>query len=130
MSLNSLWFNMLNFLRLFRNTGYLIHLILQVMKDMKYFVLIVTINLLSFSSAFYVLSRSNDGEEDFLGSSFVGANAFIYQLLLGAFDPSRFGSQNLTLTWAFFVLATFFLIVVMLNLLISIISDTFARVQS
>jgi hypothetical protein len=59
---------------------------------MKYFVLIVCITLISYSSAFYVLSRSNINEEDFLESSFITANTFIYQLLLGQFDASRFGS--------------------------------------
>jgi len=44
---------------------------------------------------------------------------------LGEFDTTTFGDENLLLTWGFFVLATFFLIIVMLNLLISIISDTF-----
>jgi hypothetical protein len=96
------------------------------MVDMKYFVMIVCITLLSFTGAFYILSRSNPpGPDDFLDSSFPTALAFTYQLLLGAFSPEEFGATNLGLTWMFFVGATFFLIVVMLNLLISIISATF-----
>jgi hypothetical protein len=97
---------------------------------MKYFVMIVAIGLLSFSSTFYILSRTNEGEGDFLNGSLIDANAFTYQLLLGNFDPSEFGPTNLSLTWFFFILATLFLIVVMLNLLISIISATFSEVQA
>lgn len=129
-SIFCLWINILNYLRLFRKTGYLIHLIIQVIVDMKYFLMIVGVTLISFSSAFYILSRSNVGEGDFLDGSFINANAFIYQLLLGQFNPDEFGPSNLALTWFFFVLATLFLIVVMLNLLISIISATFSEVQS
>lgn len=53
-SIFCLWINLLNFLRLFRNTGYLIQLIIQVIKDMKFFVRIVCVTLISFSCAFYV----------------------------------------------------------------------------
>lgn len=65
-----------------------------------------------------------------MNGSLVEANAFTYQILLGQFDPSEFGPINLGLTWFFFILASLFLIVVMLNLLISIISATFSEVQS
>jgi|LauGreDrversion4_2_1035121.scaffolds.fasta_scaffold129236_1 hypothetical protein len=53
-SIFCLWINLLNFLRLFRNTGYLIQLIIQVIKDMKFFIRIVLVTMISFSSAFYV----------------------------------------------------------------------------
>lgn len=53
-SIFCLWINLLNFLRLFRNTGYLIQLIIQVIKDMKFFVSIVCVTLISFCCAFYV----------------------------------------------------------------------------
>ena len=73
-----LWINILNFLRLFRNTGYLIHLILQVIKDMRYFLAVIGVTLLSFSGAFYILSRSNTEKGDFLDSSFLEASGFTY----------------------------------------------------
>lgn len=82
-SIFCLWINILNYLRLFRKTGYLIHLIIQVIIDMKYFLMIVGVTLLSFSSTFYILSRSNTQGGDFLEGSYINANTFIYQLLLG-----------------------------------------------
>lgn len=68
-SIFCLWINILNYLRLFRKTGYLIHLIIQVIVDMKYFLMIVGVSLLSFSSTFYILSRSNVDRGDFLDGS-------------------------------------------------------------
>ena len=101
---------------------------------MRFFVTVILVTMVSFSGSFYILSRSNpsnpDGGGDFVDSSYLSANAFIYQLLLGDFDTAEFGSENLWLTWTFFIAATLFLIVVMLNLLISIISETFTRVQT
>lgn len=97
---------------------------------MRYFAAIVLVTVFSFSGAFYILSRSNQGDGDFIESSYIASNTFVYQLMLGSFDTSSFGPTNFTLTYFFFLLATMFLIVVMLNLLISIISNTFTLVQS
>ncbi len=48
-------------------------------------------------------------------------------MILGDFDTSAFGEVALPLVWIFFVLCTVFDMIVMLNLLIAIISDTYAR---
>jgi len=48
---------------------------------------------------------------------------------LGDFDDN-YGSKNVALVVTFFLLATLFQTVVMFNLLISIISETFGRVQA
>lgn len=49
--------------------------------------------------------------------------------MLGDFDPDNFGESYVLMVWIFFLMATLFLIIIMLNLLIAIISDTFERVQ-
>ena len=50
--------------------------------------------------------------------------------MLGGFDTDEFGEVGYSLVYLVFAIAAVFLIVVMLNLLIAIISDTFANVQS
>lgn len=50
--------------------------------------------------------------------------------MLGEFDTSEFGTQNVYLVWIFFLMASVLLIIVLLNLLISIISDSYHRIQS
>jgi hypothetical protein len=52
----------------------------------------------------------------------------MYELVLGAFETEDFGENNLFLMWIFFFGASIFLVIIMLNLLIAIISDTFDRV--
>jgi len=54
----------------------------------------------------------------------------MFELTLGAFDTSEFGDTGFAVVYLMFSLAALFLIVVMLNLLIAIISDTFSNVQS
>ena len=126
------WILLLSFFRLFRGTGYLITLILEVIQDMRFFVAVITVTLLAFTSTFFILSTTSETDEsiDLIGLSYLNSASSTYQLLLGQFDTSSFNAKQLPLTWAFFILATLFLIIVMLNLLISIISDTFARVSS
>jgi hypothetical protein len=54
----------------------------------------------------------------------------MFELTLGGFDTSQFGETGFSIVYIMFGLAALYLIVVMLNLLIAIISDTFANVQS
>ena len=126
------WILLLSFFRLFRGTGYLITLILEVIQDMRFFVAVITVTLLAFTSTFFILSTSADTDESIesMGLSYLTSASSTYQMLLGQFETESFNSKQLPLTWAFFILATLFLIIVMLNLLISIISDTYARVSS
>ena len=48
--------------------------------------------------------------------------------MLGNFDSSEFGETGYAVVYMMFAIASLFLIVIMLNLLIAIISDTFANV--
>jgi hypothetical protein len=51
-------------------------------------------------------------------------------MILGDWDTDAFGSVALVMVWIFFLLCTFFNMIVMLNLLISIVSEAFATVNS
>lgn len=53
-----------------------------------------------------------------------------YRMILGDFDTSEFGDVAVPLAWIFFMLCTILDMIVMLNLLIAIISDTYAKVAS
>ena len=49
-------------------------------------------------------------------------------MIIGDFDTSNFGTVAVPVAWILFVMCTIFGSIVMLNLLIAIISDTFSRV--
>jgi hypothetical protein len=54
-----MWTKMLNFLRLHEETGYLIRMIIQVIIDMKIFMLVLLVTIFAFADAFYTISRAN-----------------------------------------------------------------------
>lgn len=51
-------------------------------------------------------------------------------MILGDFDTTSFGDVAVPLAYIFWFICTIFDMIVMLNLLIAIISDTYARVAS
>ena len=104
-------------------------MILEVIKDMKNFFIVLLITLFAFSSSFLVISLGNSEDEQFTSNN-LDSIIFTYRMILGDFDTSAFGSIATPLVWGLFILCTLFGMVVMLNLLISIISETFARVTS
>lgn len=54
---------------------------------------------------------------------------YTYRLILGDWDTEKFGEVSVLLVWILFLLCTIFNMIVMLNLLIAIISESFARVN-
>lgn len=54
----------------------------------------------------------------------------MYKIALGDFDTDLFGDYYFQISWLFFVLATFLLQIVLINLLISIVADTFSNIKS
>mmetsp|Transcript_23091 Transcript_23091/g.22502 ORF Transcript_23091/g.22502 Transcript_23091/m.22502 type:complete len:93 (+) Transcript_23091:1360-1638(+) len=54
---------------------------------------------------------------------------YAYLLPLGEYDFDAFSDINIEISWFIFFLGTFIMNIMLLNLLISIISDTFARIK-
>lgn len=72
---------------------------------------------------------SENPDERFI-HSLMDSIFFAYRMSLGDFDTGALGGVHLALVQITVVLATLFLTIVMLNLLIAVISDTYARVES
>ena len=124
-----IWFKLLYFFRIFRVYGHLIKTIIQVLIDMKVFVVILLMSLLAFSGTFFILAQNNEGD-DIYAKSYIQSLMQTFQLMLGDFDTDKFGKVGFPIVYFVFTIAAVFLIVIMLNILIAIISDTFENVQS
>jgi hypothetical protein len=61
-----IWFKLLYFFRVFRVYGHLIKTIVQVLIDMKVFVVILFMSLLAFSGTFFILAQNNEGDDIFV----------------------------------------------------------------
>jgi len=132
MAISSLlmWFKVLSFMRMYNETGYIIRMLQQVAWDIRIFMFILLITLLAFADAMYTISRSNDEGKEYFGS-YLEALINAYLLALGDFSYGSFDeSGNSELSWTVFFFATMLNCVVMLNLLIAIVSETFAEVLS
>lgn len=96
------------------------------------FMLILFITIVAFGDSLLKISLANnyiDGGEPFIGS-FVESIEYTYLLTLGDFSLDNFGNVSVWLVWTLFILCTVFNLIVMLNLLIAIISETFGAVTS
>ena len=117
--------------------GLLVEIITAIICDLKYFYVVIGILLLGFSVAFTVSMPNNTacdkgdntacdkGDNDGngqLGSAFLSS----YLSMLGAFDVTDYTNAE---SLIFFVIFLFLVLIVMLNLLIAIMSDTYERIM-
>ncbi|CDW88872.1 wd-40 repeat protein [Stylonychia lemnae] len=122
-----MWIKLLYVMRIFKNTGYLIRMLIEVVSDMGIFLLLLLITILAFGDSFLRLSNGNSEDSQFI-EHFFYAGLYVYRMILGDWDTDTFGEISLPLVWILFVMCTIFEMIVMLNLLIAIISDTYAHV--
>lgn len=128
-----LWVKMFYFLRVFETTSRLIRMIIEIVNDMTNFLIVLTIGILGFSGGFYILQQGTSSAENLYPVGEVPMNViWTYRLAMGDFQIDFFdelGSQtDYVLAWILFVVGTLFLVIVLLNLLIAIMGDTFSRV--
>lgn len=120
------WIRILSFSRAFEGTGFMIRLIIQVILDMRYFLLMIILFNLAFSSAGFLIQKTFDVGQWQIFTLF-------YRLMLGDFglyDEELTNVENNIFLWILMILFTLLLSVIMLNLLISIIGETFSKVRN
>ena len=132
-----MWMKMGYFLRLFQRFAYLINMILRVIKDMVSFLVVMLIGVAAFTESFLIISdsitmdASKPGEVGFAGTP-LNAIFYVYRMAVGDFDFGDFEGEQLTMhyLWFLFFICTMFNMIIMLNLLIAIISESFAAVNA
>eukprot|EP00347_Sterkiella_histriomuscorum_P011114 403373706 len=124
-----MWIKFLYFFRMFEKTGVLIRLILTVMNDMKHFLLVLLFSILAFSDSFLNLSHFNEDEEQQFVGSFGDSFLYTYQIVLSGLNLEQTGKVNVGFVLLLQILCTLFGLIVLLNLLIAIISETFEKVS-
>lgn len=110
------WARGISYFRMFDGTRYMVRLLSEVIKDMKVFFVILGYSTLAFTFIFYIRNQ------DLTFSEFLTVS---YRLDLGDFDADYTDSFD----WVIFFLATVINPLIMLNLLISIMGDTYGKVQ-
>jgi hypothetical protein len=67
-------------------------MIIEVVMDMKAFLLVWCISILAFSDSFLGLSMANRDDNQFINGGFIEAFTFTYRLILGDWDTTNFGN--------------------------------------
>jgi hypothetical protein len=122
-----IWLKFLYFLRIFDSTGYLIRIIIEVIIDMRHFLALLLLTFIAFGHAMYMISLGN--EEPFIEGDFFYSIFYTYRMTLGDFDTTAFGNVATGYMTALFILCTVLNMIIMLNLLIAIISESFAKIN-
>jgi len=126
-----IWLKFFYYLRLFKPVSFLIRIIIEIVKDVIAFVMIFFFGVLTFANFFFITNLGS--KEKVLGdwnSSYGGAIIYTYMQVMGEYDYSNYqNSEFYLLFWTILLFLTFFLTIVMLNMLIAIVNDTFERVQ-
>lgn len=96
---------------------------------MRIFLLVFFISVIAFTDAFWTLSRGGDEYEQFSGENFGYAFLWTYRLSIGDIDMDGVDdSIQKGTVWVLFMFASVLNIIVLLNLLIAIISESFAAI--
>ena len=103
-------------------------MITEVIKDMYTFLVVMTVTLLAFSEASYSLNNNNytPGEGRVFDTYF---NSFTNTFFNAMGELNMEGFETDAIAWVIFFLCAIFNLIVMLNLLIAIISETYDRVN-
>ena len=110
------WLRGLTSFRTFRGTRYFIKMVEEVLLDMKNFLILLVYCCLAYSFLFHT---TNDMDH-FYESLFIG-----FALSLGDFDKADFSNSAV---YILFAAGSLIILIVMMNLLIAIISDSFDRI--
>ncbi|OMJ77217.1 hypothetical protein SteCoe_23254 [Stentor coeruleus] len=106
----------ISFFRLFNQTRYMTQLLVNVLKDMKSFIILLTYSTISFSMIAMVQRKDR---------SFTNELKVSFMMNLGEFNTEGFDG----LSWVIFMFMSVLNVIVLLNMLIAIMGETFSRVR-
>ena len=146
------WIKVMYFLRAFPSTGGLVRMVVQIGYDMRYLLVILLVVLMGAASSFFVLMTINytpadcewEGEWDGITKqdleqledcaaplSFWGMIMLVFGMMLGNFSHDYFDSLGnyQLLGHMLFILYMVFQMILLLNLLIALMGDSYEKVQ-
>jgi len=130
-----MWIKVFYWMRLWESTAYYVKLITQTLSDVKLFLLLCLVIVFAFANLFFMLNIGTDSNNRVLikytGYAPIDSVIAIYQFALGDFHYSDFiKSEYDGLLWASFMVCTFLMIVVFMNMIIAIMGNTFGNVMA
>jgi len=115
-------------------------MIIEIVYSIGYFILVFLIGIFSFAGGFYIMQdapmikddESKDEDPRFAGTNPIMALIYTYRLAMGDFNLEKLDKFKNPFEkyfmWGVFIIASLFLVIVLLNLLIAIMGATFSDV--
>ena len=103
-------------------------MIIEIVIDMKNFVIVLLIAIISFANSYYILGRYADSE-NFAGTDVSDAFIYSWNTGLGNASTSGFNDKDKEVLWIIYVINLIVVLAIMLNLVVAIMEDTFLRVK-
>ena len=145
-----MWIKAFDWMRVFKQPAFFYLLIKYTLYDMQSFLVLIAIVIFLFTNCLYVLNvadrtfypaygGSNSDytalypDEPGQGNSFLAAFWHVYITSLGEYDTESYGNRgtmNTYVVWILFFLATFFIQITFMNMLIAIMQNTFVKVMA
>lgn len=93
---------------------------------MRHFIFLLFLTFIAFGEA--IQSISDTTEENYTG--YFGGIGYVYRMVLGDFSVDHFDQRAPLFMWILFICCTVLVMIIMMNLLIAIISESFANINS
>jgi len=119
-----MWIKIFYFLRIFRNTGYFVNMLLRVVSSSRVFFLLYVLILCAFGCTFFIMSPAGP---DYTITSYF---SYTFMLSIGDYDTDFSAYPVPVMMRIAFLGAIFTVQIVMLNLLIAIVSSAYEEVIS
>lgn len=106
-------------------------MIIEVSKDMIPFLVVMFILVIGFTNSFFIIALNIEADSSrFTTNNFFLAILWTWRNGVGDFQPDDFSSNNSqTLVTVIWLLCTFLILIVFLNLLIALLSNSFDKIQ-
>jgi hypothetical protein len=132
-----LWIKLFYFMRVFESNSQLIRMIIEIVKDMKNFLIVLLIGIIALTGSLFIMQQSIPyGQEghNSVGDNMIKAFIYTYRLTLGDLNLDDFdkveeiGIIEYYILCFIFIFGSLFLVIVMLNLLIAIVGSTYEKI--
>ena len=131
-----LWLKAIEWLSLFEKTAFYMHLIKETLTSILEFLIIMFVLYMMFGSTIYILNLGLPPEEAIMRSIFdlwiLDAFQSQYEMSIGEYQIDAYGAtgaQQRKFLATFFLLSTFMIMIVFLNMLIAIMGDAFDQAK-
>ena len=115
-----MWLKIFFFLRIFRATGFFVNMLISILQGSATFFILFALIIIAFGCCFSILNYEDSGP--------LTGFYYVYLLSLGEFDNDYSDYPISLLLQLIFLLATIFLMIVMFNILIAVISTIYEDV--